>query len=156
MPMTESEVQGAEDAWVELIAAYSKVHGYPQEFGMLEQFWDVRDQVLRLAVGKDMLEALRRSYVDVQNHEVILDESENQHAQSPLPSSLVVQEWRAYPRAVRKFEQDVAGGKPVGPMRGKLLRVAKIVFGSSKDFFEKSPYGNGIVSVLKEMAEVFE
>jgi hypothetical protein len=76
-------------------------------------------------------------------------------AEGPRPSFIVLSEWQAYPRAVRKYEHEVEAGKSEHPRRSKLLRVAKTLFDSSKDIFADSSYGKGIVSALAEGAEIF-
>ena len=128
--------------WQKFVGGLRSLFGTLPEHRHQDQFLSARIAALDLAASDEMAQAVKTAY-------------ESTNVPEKRPMNIVLLELEAFPLAVSIHEAAVKEGVAKPGAQNQLLSAGKTILGSVGDVFSLSPFGKGVVSVLKEAVELF-
>ena len=129
-------------SWTNFVDGLRSLFSDLPEHRHQDQFLAARNAALDLAASDEMAKAMEDAY-----------NSPNTPEKRPL--DVVLLELDAFPLAVSVYEAEAKSGASKAGAKGQLFSAAKTILGSVGDLFSLSPFGKGVISVLKEAVEIF-
>jgi hypothetical protein len=117
-----------------------------------DQFIQVRDAALDLAESDAAVGEIDRAYGEVARPSPDGNKSAPATGEA---ADIVVREMESYVAAVGVHELEAKAGTAKSGALKELANAAKTILGSVGDVFKLSDYGKGIITVVKEAAELF-
>jgi hypothetical protein len=140
--------------WRKFVSALGSLLAGSPEHPHQEQFWIVRDRALAVAATDHMAFEIKAGFDKALVGQPWFMPASAGDEQLIHPAELVLLELDCFPRAVEKYQGEVAAAKPPGSMRKSLCGAAETILGSVKDIAEVSVAAKGTLSVLKEVAKL--
>lgn len=128
--------------WRNFVGALRSVFAELPEYRHQDQFLAARNAALDLAASDDMAKEIETPF-----------KSDNVTERRPL--NVVMMELEAYPLAVSIHEAEVKAGVAKAGAKNQLLSAAGTILGSVGDVFSLTPFGKGVITVLKEAVDLF-
>ena len=121
-----------------------------------DQFLRVRDAALALGESEEMVRDIRAAYTKALT--VMPPPLTNEQPRHPEglepPAAIVAIELQSFTHAVEIHEAAVKAGSAKPGALDSLRRIGKTVLESVGEIFELSPWGKGVLHVLKEILEL--
>ena len=129
-------------SWKRFVDGIRSLFSDLPEYRHQDQFLAAHNAALDLAASDEMANDFAAAY-----------NSPNVPEKRPL--NIVLLKLDAFPLAISVYQAEVKSGTVKAGAKSQLCSVAKTILGSVGELFSLTPFGKGVVCVLKEGVEIF-
>lgn len=147
--MGEPQVQAEmKTRWKKFVDAVAYILQGTPEHRHEDQFLAIKEQALDLARGQKMIDEVATGYANA------LETSDHQPSAAADAVRITGNELDAFVLATQVHESQEKAGKTQPGARKSLCAAVKTIMGSVKELFALTPFGKGVLEVLKEAVEL--